>query len=159
MKTYGRFFFVTATAMLALAGCGSDSTTPAAFNVNGVWDVSESILQCNCTSCDSSSYTVTVTQSGNKLTVAPSTTSQTFTGTMNGDVISWDGTIKSGEATINVSMSLTVTDNGAKFTGTSSWTYSEPGYSCSGQNKVEGTRQGGANTNPIPGTNPEEMEG
>lgn len=141
-------------ALPPLVGCGTDETgAPPAYNVSGQWDVSESMVDCDCPNCSPNPpYVLDVTQSGGSLTVDEANLGMTFTGALSGDHINWSGSYPKDGGTTNVhGTDITVTDGGARFSGTASWTWSGQGVSCSGTTRVTGQRQGGANPAPIPG--------
>jgi len=112
--------------------------------VAGTWTTTENV---NATACGEGTYyqyyTYAVTQSGCNITVVPQGTTLQFSGTVNGNQLSWSGSYpeSGGTTTIN-SLTLTVSADGNTFTGSSSWTWrSSGGSTCSGTTQVIGTRR------------------
>ena len=125
MISGGWFRWALPIAALLLAGaCESDGgSSPPAFNVNGRWDVSEAWIDCDCPVCTPNApYVLDVTLSGGALTVRESNLGMTFTGTSSGDNIDWSGSYPQSGGTSKVTgTDITVTDGGARFSGSASW--------------------------------------
>ncbi|HEY9051351.1 MAG TPA: fibronectin type III domain-containing protein [Gammaproteobacteria bacterium] len=135
--------------MTACGGGGGSGTITPIADVTGDWTITESGTS-NCPGEETyyNVYTITVSQSDNTLTV--STPVGIFTGSINGDSISWTGSFaEDGGVTTITSMSLTVSSDGNSLSGTSSWSWTDGDSSCSGTNQtVNATRVPG--TGPIP---------
>jgi len=149
----GMLVFCALAASL-LAGCGGgggDGPPPLQTpigNVSGVWTITEQSQTSPNPECEppldplSDPYPLTVTQSGNNLTVFDGTT--TFTGTISGSTISWSGSYPEGAGTTTInSLSVTVEPSCNPLSGTSTWTYVEvgpPAFQCTGAGTFAGTR-------------------
>jgi len=160
-KARVRSFWLT-LILFALAACGGGGggggggvggggpASPIA-DVSGTWTITEQgVSDCEGEETFSRGpYQVTVTQTGNNLTVV--TPVGTFSGTINGDKVSWGGSYPEqggGTTTIN-SMTLTVAADGNSFSGSSTWSWSDGTESCSGTTQAtNGTRVPG--TGPVP---------
>ena len=139
-KARVRSFWLT-LILFALAACGGgggggpggDGKVSPIADISGTWTVTEQGVS-NCEGEETFSrgpYQVTVTQTGNNLTVV--TPAGTFSGAINGDKVSWAGSYpeQGGTTTIN-SMTLTVAADGNSFSGSSTWSWSDGRESCSG---------------------------
>lgn len=138
-------------AMLVFTyGCGgSTSLLPPTVDLTGTWFISEIITSANSVCSDTvgntDSYTVTVVQNGNELTVVlgddaelPSGT--TFTGTISGNQINWSGSYPTAGGTTTVN-NTDITANDSTMSGTANWSWSDGTDSCQGTTSVSGTRQ------------------
>ena len=161
-----------------VAGCGGgggdggSAAPPAAAaapigDVSGVWAITESDMtadQPQCTPAGGNAlanYALTVAQATpttNAITVTDAANpdaSTDFTGTINGNKLSWSGSFaeRGGTTTYN-SMDLTVGPDCNTLSGTTTWTYvQDPAvatFSCTGVTTLSGTKDGGATCTPPP---------
>lgn len=136
-----------------LASCGSSSSGDgnggssctageSCDNVAGSWYINENSTvtsgQDVCGSGETDSYYASVLQSGCNLTV--SIRGNTFTGGMNGSSLCWSGSYPDEGGTTTIT-SLTATVSGNSLSGSSTWSWSGGGYSCSGSATFTGTMQ------------------
>lgn len=157
-RPVGRICLAATLLNLVSLTCGTDDLIPAAFNLNGTWDVKETVLwtdgACTVAVGQEFSYRMMVAQAGTELHITLSFASeQDLVGTLHSDRIWFGGPYQDpDEGTVMVtSTDFTVTGNGARFEGSLNWKRGEGMKECNGSNQVEGTRQGGTNPNPIPG--------
>jgi hypothetical protein len=151
MNRFGSFFkplmwFMALLLAAFVAGCGGDDEVaagptppPAPIGlVGGNWTITETATTASDPLCtpdgnnELNTYGLVVVQSGNSLTLTKGTDPD-FTGTISGDQASWTGSYaeESGTTTIT-SLSATVGATCNTASGTSNWSYSEPGFSCTG---------------------------
>lgn len=122
-----------------------DTTAPT-VDVSGTWSTVETV---DGTACGDGTYGQTdayvATQSGASLSVVPSSSGLTYTGTVAGNVISWTGSYPdNGGTTTITSLNLSVdelTEN--TFTGTANWSWTDGNTSCSGTTQIDGLRVAG----------------
>lgn len=130
-------------------GAGSNRAAPAA-NLSGNWAVAESGVS-NCAGLATytvNPYNIAITQSGNDLSVvAPG---GTFTGSIDGDKVSWTGSYPSGSGRTTItSMALIVAASGNAISGSGTWTWADSASSCSGTSQAfNATRIPGAAPTP-----------
>ena len=147
-----RYARLLGTGMLSLlfaacstgGGGGDGDPDPPIADISGTWSITETMGSNTCGEVPGSqnTYSITVTVSGNSVTVV--TPAGTFTGTIDGDQLEWTGSYPDdgGTTTIN-SMDLTVSANGSSVSGTTSWSWTDGTESCSGTTTVNGTRTSG----------------
>ena len=134
---------VIALGLITIVGSNGDGdgvTAPSGtcVDVAGYWSTTEVVDNRDCDGNIYTEYnTYTVTQDGCNITVVPST-GGTFSGTVNGNQVSWTGSYPAGGGTETLTVSLTF--SGDTFTGSASWTYTEGTYTCSGTTQITGTR-------------------
>lgn len=143
------------------AGCGGgggdDGGAPAPValapigNVAGVWSIVETDMTSPASECAPpanplQSYALTVTQSGNSITVADAanpSTPTTFTGTIKGNKLTWSGSFPElGGVTTWNSVNVTVAADCNSLSGSSTWTYVQDApavFSCTGATTFTGT--------------------
>lgn len=129
---------------LTIAGCGGggggggsadnsdDGGNTATADISGKWDISErGTSDCPGEASYSQEYRVTVEQEDNDLTViAPS---GTFSGSIDGDEISWSGSYPEDGGTTNITrLTLTISADGDNMVGSADWTWSDDTTSCAG---------------------------
>jgi hypothetical protein len=136
-----------------LFGCGGGSsggdspnntnpTTPAQVDLTGTWQV-EQVITGNCSG---DTYPITEihiftgTQQGNSLTFHDAADGTDYTGTISGYTITLKGTVPDGIGTMIINSTCTCAADGESLTGSGTWTYQEPGYSCNGSAQVTGTK-------------------
>lgn len=112
-------------------------------NAAGTWKMSERV---DATDCGEGTYnediTYTVTQSGCNITVVPSTNpSLRFSGSINGNQISWRGSWPEEGGTTTATISATI--NGDNISGSASWSWTDGTDSCNGTTQITGTRVNG----------------
>lgn len=137
--------------VMACGGGGSDSSapnndepnnSPAQVDMSGVWQVEETVTG----SCDGEEYpftklsVYTCSQQGNSVSMQDNLEGTTITGTVNGYTLSFTTTLPDGAGELTVDFAGTCASDGLSFTGTSQWTYIEPGYTCSGTSQTKGTK-------------------
>jgi len=112
-------------------------------DVAGTWTISETITSASAFCADeigaTYGYPISVAQTGNSLMVTSSGT--TFSGSLNGDQIEWAGSFpEDGGTTTIESMNVAVAANCNSLSGTTSWSWTGPGGSCTGTTSISGTR-------------------
>ena len=136
---------VIALGLMAIVGTGGGGggdggTAPpgTCVDVSGTWSTTEVVDDTGCGGPIYTEYnTYTVTQNGCNITVMPSD-GGSFSGTVSGSQINWSGTWQEGGGTVTATISLTISGN--SLSGSSSWTWQEDGYSCSGTTQITGSR-------------------
>lgn len=135
--------FLTAV-LLGCGGGGSSSSgappsPPAApiGDLSGDWLIDDTSTssdpQCN----EVTQSTVTISQTGN----VTDQFGNVFSGTISGNTISWSGSYPDGAGITTIqSLSATVAADCNSLDGNSTWSYTEPGFSCSGTSVFTGTR-------------------
>ena len=122
-------------AAFLLTSCG-DSTGP---EVSGLWTITEIVNAADCgDGIYTDTYTMTITQSGNDITVLVS--GLAFTGTLEGNRLRWSGSYPEEGGIITANVDLTISDDGNSLSGSSSWTYTDGLFSCSGTTQVSGVK-------------------
>ncbi len=134
--------------LLLVFSCGGDNGGDAGgtcsaptVNVTGTWVVTETSTNNNCGDSVDPPYSLEASQSSSSLTVSDSS-GHTFSGQICGNTIKWSGSYPdSGGTTYIDSLSATVSSNGASFSGSSSWHWTDGVYSCSGTTQFTGALQ------------------
>jgi hypothetical protein len=165
MMKFSRITALSAVILIALVtivGKGGGDGAPAGgggggggggqtADVAGTWTTNSTITADTCPldPGDEQLGTLVITQSGADVTITADS-GDTFTGTLNGDVLTFSGSFidDGGE---QVTLNGTVTFTGDSFSGTVDFSVDFNGDSCSGTLQVEGTRTsgGGGSGNPI----------
>jgi hypothetical protein len=145
-----------------VAGCGSGGgddggaaapPPPAApiGDVAGVWTITESAITSSSDECqppnnNTSTYPVTIGQTGSALEVTDAVNPDTptmFPGTIHGDQITWSGSFPElGGVTTWNSVNVTVGATCNDLSGTATWTYTQDApavFSCTGTTTFTGT--------------------
>lgn len=137
-------------SLLACGGSDDDdndggSSTPG--NFAGTWSISEVVDASDCgEGIYTTTYSITVTQSGSSISVV--TPVGTFSGTVSGNSLSWTGSYPEDGGTTTID-SLTGNLSGSTISGTSSWSWTDGAFSCSGTTTWTGTRtSGGGSASP-----------
>ncbi len=150
MNRFGSLFkpltwFMALVLAAFVAGCGGGDdgggpVPPAApiGLIGGNWTITETgttSAEPLCTPAGNNpldTYGLVVVQSGNSLTLTKAGNPD-FTGTISGDQASWTGSYTEAAGTTTItSLTATVGATCNTASGTSNWTYSEPGFSCTG---------------------------
>jgi len=180
MNRFESFFkplmwFMAIMMAAVVAGCGGgggggSAAAPAAAaapigDVSGVWAVVESDVTSPAPECMTPgnppvNYPLTVAQdtpATNAITVTDASnpdTSTNFSGTINGNKLSWSGSFKErGGTTTYNSVDLTVGTDCNALAGTTTWTYVQDApatFSCTGKTTLSATKNGGATCTPPP---------
>ncbi len=123
---------------IVATGGGGGATPTTCTNVAGTWSTTEVVDGTACGSGIHTEYiTYTVTQDGCNITVVPSTDGS-FSGTVNGNQISWTVSFPKDGGTTTANVSFTI--SGDNVTGSASWTWSDGTDTCSGTTQISGTR-------------------
>jgi hypothetical protein len=166
------FMAIVMAAVVAGCGGGGGGAAPAApaaaaapiGDVSGVWSVVESDMTADQPQCAPpgnplANYALTVQQATpatNAITVtdaANASPAADFSGTINGDKLSWSGSFaeRGGTTTYN-SVNLIVGTDCNTLSGTTTWTYvQDPAvatFSCTGTTTLSATKNGGATCTP-----------
>lgn len=123
-------------------GGGGSDDTPVLVNLAGIWQVEETV-DGDCSGNDypySRIMIYTVTQSGNSVTMRDDLEDEEMTATLSGYTLSIDDTLPNGDGSITITGDAECSTDGRRFSGTATWTYTEPGYSCSGTRTLTGTK-------------------
>lgn len=132
-----------------LSGCGGGGgspssnvpNTPAEVDISGVWQVEETVNG----NCGSEEYpyvrtlAYTATQQGNDVTIRNNLDGTEFSGSIGGYTIAFKGTVPDGDGSSTVSFTGECSQDGESFEGIGQWTYTEPGYTCSGTTAIAAT--------------------
>jgi hypothetical protein len=178
MNRFESFFrplmwFMAIMMAAVVAGCGGGgggggAAPPAAAaapigDVSGTWAVTESAMTADQTQCAPPSnplanYALTVAQATpatNAITVtdaANASPAADFSGTINGNKLSWSGSFKErGGTTTYNSVDLAVGTDCNTLAGTTTWTYVQDApatFSCTGNTTLSATKNGGATCAP-----------
>ena len=179
MNRFESFFkplmWIMAIVMAAVvAGCGGGGDSAPAGraaaaapigDVSGTWAIVESAITADQPQCappgnPPANYPLKVAQATpatNAITVTDAANPDTptdFSGTINGDKLSWSGSFaeRGGTTTYN-SVNLTVGADCTTLAGTTNWTYVQNApatFSCTGTTTLSGTKNGGATCTPPP---------
>ncbi len=114
-----------------------DATAPV--NAAGTWSIIDTNDSNTCGDPTGvpEMYDITVTQNGVSITVA--TPVGTFSGTVNGNSVSWSGSYPENGGTTTIT-SLMATVLGDSLSGSTSWSWTDGVDSCSGSNSFTGAR-------------------
>ena len=117
---------------LGSSDSGNDYDTNPVDNILGTWNVEERVDASGCAEgIYNDSYMLTVTgQTASSLTV--SANGNSFTGALNGSVLSWSGSYEEDGGTTTSSISANLSNDCNTYTGTSNWSWSDDTYSCTG---------------------------
>ncbi len=119
-----------------------ENTTDLSINVGGFWIASETITG----DCHGSVETETVTeifsavQTGNKLKITIYPITKELNGTLNGDVVTWNGTIPTSSGNTTIDFSGKANSEGSDISGSASWTWSTSGFQCNGTTRINATK-------------------
>jgi hypothetical protein len=143
IKKLGTLLFLTSLLILSACGGGGGGGAPLETpigDVSGNWRINDTSTSTNSACNEVTQSTLTFSQSGNTGTVTDQF-GNVFTGTISGNTISWSGSYPDapGTTTIN-SLSGTIAPSCNSLNGTSTWSYVETGFSCSGTSVFTGTR-------------------
>jgi hypothetical protein len=141
MRTQSRWLgILPILILLVVAGCGGNggngSNGPSG-SVAGAWTISETVGPNTCGDAGTSSYTITITQNGNSVTVA--TPAGTFSGSVSGNTVSWTGSYPEDNGITTIT-SLTATVSGTNLSGSAQWTWTDGNLSCGGSSTFTGTK-------------------
>jgi hypothetical protein len=124
--------------------CDSYGIIPAiqkCQNVAGTWSVTEINDESNCGggSAETEQMTYSVSQNGCNISVTNLTYGVgPFSGTVDGNHISWSGSYPEDGGTTTANISLNISGN--SLSGSATWTWSGPGGPCSGSTRISGSR-------------------
>ena len=143
---------LAASSTLVLASCSSDSGTSVPLedpigDISGGWSVLETFTSSNNECNGQSAYDINIAQNGNSITVTGAVAGDRVTGTLSGDALSLTGsrTEDTGRVTYG-SVKATVPADCSSLNADTTWTYSEPGFSCTGTSTMEANRTSGGTT-------------
>ncbi len=161
MKTLRIAMFSPALVLFAACSGGSDGGSnapapapqppqvpaPPSSTIAGQWQITETITNasgvCAGEIGTTETYTIHVAQNGSALTV--SAPAGVFSGTMNGNNISWTGSYpEQGGTTTITSMTVTVTGPPYMLNGSSTWTWTDGTTTCQGTTDIRGALVGPA---------------
>ena len=111
-------------------------------DISGFWIIAETITG-NChgsVETEQKTEIFSINQQDSKLIITIYPNGDKLNGTIDGDNISWKGTIPSGSGKIDIDFTGTATNNGDKATGTASWEWYSDTYRCSGTNVLIGNK-------------------
>ncbi len=135
MRQFLPAFLAVGFAAVLLTSCG-DSTGP---DVSGIWTITEVVNAVDCgEGTYTDTYTMTVTQSGNEITVLVS--GLAFTGTLEGNRLRWSGSYPEDAGITTLNADVTISDDGNSLSGSASWTWTDGSFSCSGTTQVSGVK-------------------
>jgi hypothetical protein len=141
MKTQSRWLGILAILVfVGLVGCGSDGSSGSngpSGSAAGAWTITETVGPNTCEDSGTFSYTITITQNGNSITVA--TPVGTFSGTIGGSTVSWTGSYPDAGGTTTIT-SLTATVSGNTLSGSTQWTWTDGDFTCGGSSTFTGTK-------------------
>lgn len=127
---------------VAVAACGGDDGDCAEpiTDGTGTWTITEVVDGSDCDEGTyTENYTVSVTQSGNSLTVVAPT--GTFSGEICGNKVSWSGSYPEDGGTTTATIDLTVSADGNSLNGSVTWSWTDGSDSCAGTSQTTGSRQ------------------
>lgn len=139
-------------AMFIITSCSSDSDSSAPVlapigDISGGWSIFETFTSATSECNGTEGYTVDITQNVSSITVAGA--GGVATGTLSASSLSLTGTrttdLGPGVATYS-SITATIPSDCSSFNANTVWTYSEPGFSCSGTGTIGAQRTSGGNT-------------
>lgn len=134
-----------ANALVALdiaAGATFDDSVRdrVAVDFSGIWDVVSTVQATTCLLDIAVNYsTVTVVQDGINITIY--LTVGTLNGTVLNNVVTWSDTYSDPPGSTSETGSVTVSANGLSAAGTTTWTYTETGFSCTVTESIVATKQ------------------
>lgn len=119
---------------------GSRQQTPPAqpIDIAGSWFVDEFCNQQNCGEPNESQmYNVDVVQNGTNVTLT--SFQGTFFGTLSGNVLSYSGSYPEDGGTATFTATVTFDASVSNYSGSSSWTWTDGAFSCSGTCDLSGS--------------------
>ena len=150
MNKISKLVLVMSLALL-ITSCSSDSSDPAPLvapigDISGGWSILETGVSSTSECNDTYAYDVTVTQNVNSIT-ATGTAGGSVSGTLSDSALSLSGTRPEDPGIVTYSsIKATIPADCSSFTADTTWSYSEPGFSCSGTSTMEATRTSGGTT-------------
>ncbi len=111
-------------------------------DLSGFWIISETITG-NChgsVETEQKTEIFSIYQQDSKLTITIYPNGDILKGTVEGDKISWEGTIPTVSGKTDIDFTGTATNNGNQAAGTASWEWNSDTYNCSGTTKISGEK-------------------
>jgi len=133
------------SSAIVLTGCSSDTASPPAApigDISGTWYITDASVSQTAGCSEVSNYNLYVTQNNNSITVVD-TAANNFSGVLSGNKLTWSGSYPDGYGTTTANVTATIAANCMSLTATSTWSYSETGFACSGTSTATGTRTSG----------------
>ncbi len=134
-----------------MVACSSDSApavpleTPIG-DISGGWSVVEVVTSATTECNDTDAYDITITQTVNSIS-ATGTAGGLVTGTISDDALKLSGSRPFDVGTITYSsISGTVAANCSSMNLNTTWTYTEPGFSCTGSGTMQANRTSGGSS-------------
>lgn len=132
-----------------LVACSSDDSVPLLppiGDISGTWHITETASSSTPTCNNYLAYDLGVTQNTNAVTVTDDQ-GNVFNGTLSGDTLTWTGSYPEGSGTTTItSMTATISSDCQNLTSKSTWSYVEPGFSCTGTSTASGYKTSGNTT-------------
>ena len=141
---------------MCVPSCGNEDPDMPSFNLNGTWDVTETVIwtegACPLSAQESFVYIMAIAQWGGRLSLVPDGAGNELAGTQYGVGVEISGSYPFADTGTRdiTGTDLAVTGNGARFEGTMAWRWTDVSSVCNGRNAVLASRRGGTNPNPIP---------
>jgi hypothetical protein len=138
------------SAVFVISSCtSSDSSTPVAApigDVSGGWSIYETVSSSNSDCNGSEAYDIVVIQNGSSIQ-ATGSGGGLVTGTLSGDSLSLSGNRPFEAGTITYSsIRAAIPSDCSSFNAQTVWSYSEPGFTCSGTGTINAARTSGGTT-------------
>jgi len=149
LKQIYHLIFITLLSII-LAACGGGGSGNGAGggiepigDLKGIWSVSEEIDNRSCTNSanlEYDNYSLSVASSvDNSVTVSDN--KGTYTGALNGNILSWKGSYPNDGGIVQALVNLTITSSCNSLAGSASWSWSDGVTSCSGTTKISASRE------------------
>lgn len=137
MRYLGGLAGMLALTVLGLAACG-DGDCAEPVDVAGEWQMTSTVVSDNCDGRASQTFSMTITQDANALTVL--TPEGTFGGPICGNQIEMSGSFPEDGGTVTVNATLNVSEDGNSMQGSDTWTWTDGSESCSGSDSLSASR-------------------
>ena len=126
---------------IIFSSCKKEENNPL-LNINGFWIVNEAITG-NCsgsTQTEQKTEIFEITQKDNNLRIKIYPNGDELDGSIDGDKISWKGTLPTSNGKTDIDFTGTATNNGNQAAGTASWEWYSSTYRCSGTTTLSGNK-------------------
>ncbi len=143
------YLFIVMIIMLASCKKDDNDIQGTAEDVSGFWIISETITgDCHGsveTEQETEIFSIEQTNNNLKITVYPN--GDQLNGTINGEKISWSGTLPTSSGNMDITFSGNCSNSGTNASGNASWEWYSNTYNCSGTTVLTGNKVTSENAN------------
>ena len=143
-KKLRRYSYLLLLLIILFSSCKKDEniTPETIIDVNGFWIANETVTG-NCsgnTETETKTSVYAIEQQESKLKIIFYPNGDKIDGTIEGNKITWNGTIPTVSGKTDIDFTGTATSNGNQADGTANWEWYSDTYNCSGTTKISGNK-------------------